>query len=56
MLKSQLERARRLWCSVPGVPRHTQAHNIRQWRRSVRALGTKWLLHPARAVQRETET
>lgn len=33
--------ARRLWIHDM-VPPHTARHNIRQWVRSVRTLGTKW--------------
>ena len=35
--------ARRNFC-CPGVPLSTQRHNIRAWARSVRLLGSKWLL------------
>lgn len=38
-----LPHARQLW-AVPDVPRATQLHNMRAWRRAVRALGPRWLL------------
>ena len=39
-----LRRVRRLFCSDPTVPRTTQRHNCKQWVKSVRHLGPKWLL------------
>lgn len=30
--------------AVDDVPRHTQRHNQRQWVKSVRRLGDRWLL------------
>lgn len=38
--------------AVDYVPKHTQRHNQRQWVRSVRRLGDRWLL--ARPVNRVT--
>ncbi|QXL84106.1 hypothetical protein [Comamonas sp. NLF-1-9] len=38
-----LPHARQLW-AVPEVPRATQLHNMRAWRRAVRQLGPRWLL------------
>jgi hypothetical protein len=38
-----LVKVRQLFC-VNGVPEHTQRHNCRQWIKSVRHLGNKWLL------------
>jgi hypothetical protein len=38
-----LTRVRGLYC-VDGVPVSTQRHNIRQWIKSIRFLGDKWLL------------
>jgi len=38
-----LRLVRQMW-SVEGVPRETQRHNMRQWARSVKLLGDKWLL------------
>jgi hypothetical protein len=38
-----LRTVRRLFC-IDGVPTHTQRHNCRQWVRSIRYLGDKWLL------------
>ena len=41
---THLRRVRRLFCSDPTVPKHTQRHNCVQWVKSVRYLGDKWLL------------
>lgn len=38
-----LSKVRNLFC-VDGVPQSTQRHNIRQWVKSIRFLGDKWLL------------
>jgi hypothetical protein len=38
-----LKQVRSLFC-VDGVPEHTQRHNCRQWVKSIRFLGDKWLL------------
>jgi hypothetical protein len=38
-----LTRVRGLYC-VAGVPVSTQRHNCRQWVKSIRILGDKWLL------------
>lgn len=38
-----LSMARRSFCHA-GVPLSTQRHNIRAWARSLRFLGSKWLL------------
>ena len=38
-----LRRVRRLF-NNPDVPRHVVRHNCRQWVKSVRHLGPKWLL------------
>ena len=38
-----LTRVRGLYC-VDGVPVSTQRHNIREWIKSIRFLGDKWLL------------
>jgi hypothetical protein len=38
-----LKKVRKLFC-INGVPTHTQRHNCRQWVRSIRFLGDKWLL------------
>jgi hypothetical protein len=46
-----LTRVRGLYC-VDGVPHHIQRHNIRQWVKSIRFLGDKWLL--AKQVKRTT--
>lgn len=35
---------------IDGVPRRTARHNVRQWVRSLRLLGDKWLL--AQPVER----
>ena len=40
---TRLKQARRLFCH-PLAPRHTQRHNIRQWTKSLRLLGDRWLL------------
>ena len=40
---TRLKQARRLFCH-PLAPRHTQRHNIRQWVKSLRLLGHRWLL------------
>ena len=40
---TRLKQARRLFCH-PLAPRHTQRHNIRQWVKSLRLLGCRWLL------------
>lgn len=34
------------------APTHTQRHNMHAWVRSVRLLGDKWLLSPARLVKK----
>jgi hypothetical protein len=44
-----LKRVRRLYC-VDGVPSHIQRHNCRQWIKSIRFLGDKWLL--AKQIER----
>lgn len=38
-----LKRVRNLYC-IDGVPTHIQRHNCRQWIKSIRFLGNKWLL------------
>lgn len=38
-----LTKVRTLFC-VQGVPVSTQRHNCRQWVKSIRHLGDKWLL------------
>jgi hypothetical protein len=38
-----LKRVRKLFC-IDGVPVSTQRHNCRQWIKSIRFLGDKWLL------------
>jgi len=38
-----LTRVRTLYC-VAGVPVSTERHNCRQWVKSIRILGDKWLL------------
>lgn len=38
-----LTKVRNMYC-VPGVPVSTQRHNCRQWVKSIRQLGDKWLL------------
>lgn len=38
-----LKKVRNMFC-VEGVPIRTQRHNCRQWVRSIRYLGDKWLL------------
>lgn len=43
MNTTRLIQARRLFF-VDGAPRSTCRHNIRQWVRSVRMLGDKWLM------------
>lgn len=40
---TRLRQARRLFCH-PLAPRSVQRHNIRQWVKSLRLLGYKWLL------------
>jgi hypothetical protein len=44
MQVARIRQAIRLW-KTPGVPKHTQRHNQRQWLRMVELLGDKWLLH-----------
>jgi hypothetical protein len=44
-----LTRVRSLYC-VDGVPVSTQRHNMREWIKSIRFLGDKWLL--AKQVKR----
>ena len=44
-----LKRVRRLY-GVDGVPAHIQRHNCRQWVKSIRFLGDKWLL--AKQIER----
>lgn len=46
---SALRRVRKLFNS-PHVPAHVNRHNQRQWVRSVRQLGDRWLL--AKPVER----
>lgn len=43
MNTTMLTRARRLF-DRPGIPRNVVRHNCRQWARSVRMLGDKWLI------------
>lgn len=43
MNTKMLKTARRLWMNDL-TPRHIARHNIRQWVRSIRMLGDKWLL------------
>jgi hypothetical protein len=43
MKTAYLTRVRSLFC-VAGVPTHIQRHNCRQWIKSIRFLGDKWLL------------
>lgn len=45
MNETKIEQARRLFLN-PLASRKTAAHNIRAWRKSVRMLGSKWLLAP----------
>lgn len=40
---TRLKQARRLFCH-PLAPRSVQRHNIRQWVKSLRLLGHRWLL------------
>jgi hypothetical protein len=40
--------------NTEGVPAHTNRHNQRQWVKSIRHLGDKWLL--AKHVQRKDNT
>jgi hypothetical protein len=47
-----LSMARRSFCHAT-VPVSTQRHNIRAWARSLRFLGSKWLLATPIKVQRE---
>ena len=49
MKTAYLTRVRSLYY-VPGVPTHIQRHNCRQWIKSIRFLGDKWLL--AKQVER----
>lgn len=41
-----LIKVRKLFC-IPGVPTHIQRHNCRQWIKSVRQLGDRWLVRKA---------
>lgn len=43
MRTKMLKKARELF-AVEIAPRHIQRHNMRAWVRSVRLLGSKWLL------------
>lgn len=43
MNTTYLRRVRKLFVH-PGAPRHVQRHNMREWVKSVRYLGDKWLL------------
>jgi hypothetical protein len=43
MKTKALRLVRQMW-AVPGVPKETQRHNMRQWARSIKRLGDKWLL------------
>lgn len=38
-----LSKVRNLFC-IDGVPKNVQRHNCRQWVKSIRFLGNKWLL------------
>ncbi len=49
MNTSALRRVRKLF-NVPHVPPHINRHNQRQWVRSIRQLGDRWLL--AKPVER----
>lgn len=51
MNTSRLRQARRLF-DRPDISRKTVRHNIRAWTRSVRMLGTAWLLHNYTGAQR----
>jgi hypothetical protein len=46
-----LTRVRGLYC-VDGVPVSTQRHNMREWIKSIRFLGDKWLL--AKPINRKS--
>jgi hypothetical protein len=46
---NMLTRVRKLFAS--GI-RSTDRHNRRAWVKSVRFLGTKWLIHPANMIGR----
>ena len=50
MNTKMLTRARRLFCHAD-VPASTARHNMRQWARSIRMLGDRWLL--ARHVSKQ---
>ena len=52
MNTKMLKRVRSLF-NAEGVPAHTNRHNQRQWVRSIRFLGDKWLL--ATPVQRKED-
>lgn len=43
MNTAALIRVRQLFC-IDGVPAHIQRHNCKQWVKSIRYLGDKWLL------------
>lgn len=43
MKTAALKRVRELF-AVDYIPKHTQRHNQKQWVRSVRQLGDRWLL------------
>ena len=46
-----LTRVRGLYC-IDGVPVSTQRHNMREWVKSIRFLGDKWLL--AKPINRKS--
>lgn len=52
MKTTALKHVRQLF-AVDYVPIHTQRHNQRQWVRSVRQLGDRWLL--AKPIERKAQ-
>lgn len=53
MKTQMLSHVRQLF-NVDHVPRHINRHNQRQWVRSVRFLGDKWLL--AKPIEKKSES
>lgn len=53
MRAEMLKHVRELF-AVDYAPKHTQRHNQRQWVKSIRRLGDRWLL--ARPVEKQRQT
>lgn len=49
-----LKRVRELF-AVDYVPKHTQRHNQRQWAKSIRQLGDRWLIAKPYPLERQKQ-